>query len=104
MKKHIPKSFDYKRLAIPAIISAVGIPSLTLGWNHIKEVWAGPAEVKQIKEDQSTLRKQTIQQGEWIEQSKKETDMRKKAPKGFRYEESIGEYIEWREDPRLKKK
>ena|SRR3990167_5483996 len=87
-----------------ALATVIIIPSLTLGWKHIGRVWATPDEVEQVRQDQAVLRKQTIQQGEWIEQSIKETDMSKKAPKGFRWSAEIQDYVDWKDDPRLKKK
>ena len=87
-----------------ALATVIIIPSLTFGRDYIGKVFAAPQEIEQLKVDQAELRKQSIQQGDWIAQSIKETDMKKKAPKGFRYEESLGEYIEWKQDPRLRKK
>lgn len=103
MKKPKPDSW-WKKFLVPILVTTIVIPSVALAWNHVKEVWATPTEIKQVKQDQAELRKQSIRQGDWIDQSIKETDMRKKAPNGFRYEESIGEYVEWKDDPRLKKK
>ena len=103
MKKKRLIPFDNKWLWA-AISTVVIIPTLTLCWKHAGRVWASPNEIDQVKSEQKELRQQNVRQGEWIDQSIKETDMKKKAPKGFRYEESVGEYVEWKEDPRLKKK
>lgn len=102
-KKKFQIPFDNKWLWA-AVSSVVILPTLAMAWSHAGKVWAAPKAIEEVKEDQDVIRAQTTKIGEWVEQSKKETDMRKKAPKGFRYEESIGEYIEWPDDPRLKRK
>lgn len=95
--------FD-KKWVWGTVASIVIIPSLTFGWKHLGRVWAGPDEIEQVKSEQEQLRSQQVQQGEWIAQSIKETDMQKKAPKGYRWEPSVSDYVEWKEDPRMKKK
>lgn len=95
--------FDIKWL-YGALIPVLIVPILIFGRDRVVRVWAAPDEVDQLKIDAAEQKQQNIQQGAWIAQSIKETDMAKKAYKGTRWEPSIGEYVDWPEDPRLKKK
>lgn len=94
----------WRKFLVPIFIAVIGIPTGAMGWSHLQAVWAAPREIEQVKEDQGILTQQTTQIGKWVEQAEKETDLKKKAPLGFRWDEVTSEYIVYKDDPRLRRK
>lgn len=56
-----------------------------------------PERIEAVEKKANTLE-------EILQQEKETQEMMKKAPKGFRWEETVSDYVEWKDDPRLKKK
>lgn len=93
-----------RKILVGVVVSVIVLPMATLGWKYIGEVFAAPKEILQIKEDQKVLREQTTQIGKWVEQREKEMELQKQAPPGWQWNDVTQSYIEWKTDPRLKRR